>query len=118
MFYYTAIYYLFLKAVFFFSLVRIQVKFDTMKDHWLFLGILYTAGVAFLSYVFLFSWMPEFPWPGWQLRVARNFGVTPVQAFWAETLVLSTMYFRLLAKFDEGVIFWTLLLLGLLVVWF
>ena len=38
MFYYVASYYLVLKAVFFFSLVRIQIKFETMKDHWLFLG--------------------------------------------------------------------------------
>jgi hypothetical protein len=117
MFYYLASYYLFLKAVFFFSLVRTQVKFDTMKDHWLFLGILYTAGVAFLSYVFLFGWQ-KFQWAEWQLRVARNFGIAPEHAFVAETLIVSTLYFRLLAKFDEGVIFWTLLLLGLLVVWF
>jgi hypothetical protein len=117
MFYTVALYYLALKAMFFFSLVRIQVKFDTMKDHWLFLGILYTAGVAFLSYVFLFG-DRQFPWPAWQLRVSRNFGIAPEYAFWAETLILSTLYFRLLSKFDEGVIFWTLLLLGLLVVWF
>ena len=117
MFYYLASYYLFLKAVFFFSLVRIQVKFDTMKDHWLFLGILYTTGVAFLSYVFLFSWQ-KFDWDEWQLRVARGAGITPEQAFVAETFLLSTLYFWLMAKFDEGVIFWTLLLLGLLVVWF
>jgi hypothetical protein len=119
MFYSTAIYYLVLKAVFFFSLVRIQVKFDTMKDHWLFLGILYTAGVAFLSYVFLFAWrdpQQPFPWPAWHLRMARNFGLTPVQTFWARTLVVSVVYFRLLSKFEEGVIFWTLLLLGLVVV--
>jgi hypothetical protein len=117
MFYYLASYYLFLKVVFFFSLVRIQVKFDTMKDHWLFLGILYTTGVAFLSYVFLFSWQ-KFEWANWQLGVARNLGIRPEQAFVAETFVLSTVYFWLMAKFDEGVIFWTLLLLGLLVVWF
>jgi hypothetical protein len=106
-----------MKAVFFFSLVRIQVKFDTMKDHWLFLGILYTGGVAFLSYVFLLSWQ-DFDWATWQLRVAANFGVTPWQAFLGETLVLSTLYFWLMAKFDEGVIFWTLLLLGIPLVWF
>ncbi len=114
---YVALYYYFLKVVFFFSLVRIQVKFDTMKDHWLFLGILYTAGVAFLSYVFLFSW-EKFNWADWQLGVARNLGITPEQAFVGETFVLSTCYFWLMARFDEGVIFWTLLLLGLLVVWF
>jgi hypothetical protein len=117
MFYYLASYYLAIKAVFFFSLVRTQVKFETMKDHWLFLGILYTAGVAFLSYVFLFSWQ-KFQWADWQLRVARNFGIAPEYAFIAETFLLSTLYFWLMAKFDEGVIFWTLLLLGVLVVWF
>ena len=117
MFYTVALYYLALKAMFFFSLVRIQVKFDTMKDHWLFLGILFTAGVAFLSYVFLFSWQ-DFAWPPWQVQVARNFGVSPWQAWMVETLVLYTLYFRLMAKFDEGVIFWTLLLLGILLVMF
>jgi hypothetical protein len=117
MFLYTAGYYLVMKAAFFFSLVRIQVKFDTMKDHWLFLGILYTAGVAFLSYVFLMSWQ-EFPWPPWQLALAGRIGISPYQAFLAETLCLSTVYFWLMAKFDEGVIFWTLLLLGILLVWF
>jgi hypothetical protein len=106
-----------MKLAFFYSLVRLQVKFDTLKDHWLFLGILYTAGVAFLSYVFLFSWQ-DFPWPGWQVQVARNFGVTPWQAWMVETLVLYTLYFRLMAKFDEGVIFWTLLLLGIPLVWY
>ena len=112
-----AAYYLFMKALFFFSLVRIQVKFDTMRDHWLFLGILYTGGVAFLSYVFLFSWQ-DFAWPSWQVQVARNFGVSPWQAWMVETLVVYTLYFRLMAKFDEGVIFWTLLLLGIPLLWY
>lgn len=111
------LFYLFLKLVFFYSLVRIQVRFDTMKDHWLFLGMLYTGGIAFLSYVFLFSWQ-DYQWPNWHVRVARNFGVSPWVAWLAETLLLSTLYFRLLSKFDEGVIFWTLLLLGVLFVWF
>lgn len=117
MFLSAELYYYFLKVMFFFSLVRIQVKYETMKEHWLFLGILYTTGVAFLSYVFLFSWQ-AFPWADWQLRVARGVGITPEQAFWAETFLLSTLYFRLMARFDEGVVFWTLLLLGLPVVWF
>jgi hypothetical protein len=117
MFYYLAGYYLAIKAVFFFSLVRTLVKFETMKEHWLFLGVLYTAGVAFLSYVFLTSWQ-EFPWAPWQLSVAALVGVSPWQAFLGETLLLSTLYFWLLARFDEGVIFWTLLLLGILLVWF
>ena len=117
MFLSVAIYYLGMKLAFFYILVRLQVKFDTLKDHWLFLGILYTAGVAFLSYVFLFSWA-EFPWPSWQVRVAQNFGVSPWQAWLGETLLLYTLYFWLMAKFDEGVIFWTLLLLGIPLVWY
>jgi hypothetical protein len=117
MFFSMAVYYLFMKAVFFFSLVRTLTKFDTMKDHWLFLGILFTGGVAFLSYVFLFSWQ-DFPWPDWQVRVAQNLGVSPWQAWLGEVLLAYTMYFRLMAKFDEGVIFWTLLLLGIPLIWY
>jgi hypothetical protein len=106
------IYYYFIKIVFFFSLVRSQIKFDTLKDHWLFLGILYTLAVAFLSYVFLVSWMP-LNWASWQLQVAQKLGVSPWLAWLGETFLLSTLYFKLMARFDEGVIFWTLLLLGI-----
>jgi hypothetical protein len=94
-----------MKAVFLFSLVRISVKFETMKDHWLFLGVLYSAGVAFLSYVFIMAPQDVPPWREWQIWLAKFFG-------------LSTLYFYLLSKFDEGVIFWTVLLLGILLVWF
>jgi hypothetical protein len=117
MFYSLASLYLFMKFVFFYSLVRIQVKFEPMKDHYLFLGVLYTAGIAFLSYVFLVSWQ-TLNWAPWQNRVAQTLGVSPWLAWVGETLILSTLYFRLLAKFDEGVVFWTLLLVGLLLVWF
>jgi hypothetical protein len=117
MFFSIMTFYFFIKLFFFFSLVRIQVKFDMMKDHWLFLGILYTAGVAFLSFVFIESWQ-NLPWAPWQTRVAQRVGVSPWQAWVGETFLLSTFYFWLMAKFDEGVIFWTLLLLGVLVVLF
>ena len=50
------IYYYFIKITFFFSLVRAQVKYDLLRDHYLFLGVLYTAAVAFLSLRFLVSW--------------------------------------------------------------
>lgn len=117
MFLSALLYYYVFKVLFFFSLIRVQVKFETMKEHWLFLALAYTAGVAILSYVFLFSWQ-QFPWADWQLRAARAAGTTPEIAFLGETLLLSMLYFRLLARFDEGVIFWTLLLLGLLIVRF
>ena len=115
----VALYFMFMKIFFFFSLVRLQIKFDTLRDHWLFLGVLYTGGVAFLSYMFLFSWMGDnFRWPDWQVQFAGRLGVSPWKTWIGETLVLSTLYFRLLSKFDEGVIFWTLLLLGIPLVWY
>jgi hypothetical protein len=76
-----------------------------MKDHYVFLGVVYTLGIAFLSYVFLLSYQPAPDYRAWQIWLAK-------------TLVLATLYFWLMAKFDEGVIFWTLLLLGILLVWF
>jgi hypothetical protein len=115
--YSIASFYLFIKFVFFYSLVRTQVRFEPMKERWLFLGVLYTAGIAFLSYVFIVSWQ-RVTWAPWQNRVAQALGVSPWLAWVGETFLLSTLYFRLMAKFDEGVIFWTLLLLGLLLVWF
>jgi hypothetical protein len=112
MFLSVAIYCLFMKFAFLYGLVRIQVKFDMMKDHWLFLGILYACGAAFLSYVFLFSWQ-VFDWPTWQVRLAGRLGVAPWQSWLGMLFLLSILYFWLMAKYDEGVIFWTVLLLGI-----
>jgi hypothetical protein len=110
------LYYYLIKIGFFYSLVRLQVKFDLLKDHYLFLGILYTAAVAFLSFAFIISWQGQnIPDRALELRVSAALGITPWIAWLGETLVLSTIYFKLMAKFDEGVIFWTLLLLGIFV---
>src|SRR5262245_48485342 len=40
------------------------------------------------------------------------------QAWMVETLLLYRLYFWLMAKFDDGVIFWTLPLLGLPLLWY
>jgi hypothetical protein len=110
------LYYFLMKITYFYALVRSQVKFDLVKDHYLFLGILYTAGVAFLSLAFLVSWQgQDFPQRALEFRVSQALGVTLWVAWLIETLVLSTVYFKLMARFDEGVIFWTLLLLGIFV---
>jgi len=115
-----SIYYYFMKILFFFSLVRAQVKSDLLKDHFLFLGALYTAAVAFLSYAFLVSWQGQDIVPGrvLELRLSQTLGLSQWVVWLIETLVLSALYFKLMAKFDEGVIFWTLLLLGILVALF
>ena len=111
------IYYVFVKIVFFFMLVRTLIKFEPMQNHVLFLSLLYTAGVTFLSYAFIMSWQNP-SWAPWQNQVARAFGVSPWVAWLGETLVLSYVYFSLLVRFDEGVVFWTLLLLGCVLVLF
>lgn len=117
MFYSMASVYLLIKFVFFFGLVRASVKHEVLRERWLLLGVVYAVGVAFLSYVFLVSWQ-EFPWPLWQRRVAARVGVSPWLCWVGETFLLAALYFRLMERFDEGVLFWTLILLGLLVVWF
>ena len=106
MFYSMASIYLLMKGVFFFSLVHTLVKFDVMQRYYIFLAIIYTAGIAFLSYVFLWSWQDNPP----SLR-AREIWL-------AETFGIVTVYFWLLNRFDAGIIFWILLLLGLGIVWF
>jgi hypothetical protein len=113
-------YYYFIKIVFFFSLVRAQIKSDMLRDHYLFLSILYTAAVAFLSYAFLVSWQGEavVPGRGLEFQLSKLTGQSQWRVWLVETLILSAVYFKFLAKFDEGVIFWTLLLLGILVALF
>jgi hypothetical protein len=74
-----------------------------MTDHWLFLGVLYTAAVAFLSYIFVMA-PPEVPpvtWLQWQKGLLIVF-------------VASTVYFKLMSKFVEGgLMFWILLIVGI-----
>jgi hypothetical protein len=106
-----------MKIMFLYGLVRTQVKFEPMKEHWLLLAILYTGGVTILSYVFIFSMQP-FTAPPWQQRIAQAIGVSPWLAWVGETLLLSALYFRMLGKFDEGAFFWVLIVLGFALVWF
>ena len=69
------------------------------------------------SYNYVYEGRLRAPSPGEACPVLA-LGVSPWSAWVGETFVLSTLYFKLLARFDEGVIFWTLLLMGLLLVWF
>jgi hypothetical protein len=112
----VSIYFYLIKITFFYALVRSQVKYDLVKDHYLFLGILYTAAVAFLSLAFLSGLLGEdFPRRYLEYRVSKALGVSLWKAWLIETLLLSSLYFKLMARFDEGVVFWTLLMLGIFV---
>src|SRR5437868_1542482 len=97
------LYYFALKFAFFFMLVHSFVKYEPLQRHWLFLSLLYTAGVAFLSWVFLMAPRDVADWRPWETWLAV-------------TGVISALYFRLLARFDEGVLFWLLLIVGVAVV--
>jgi hypothetical protein len=101
------LYYLGMKTFFLFSIVRSLVVFDPLKRHWLFLACLYTAGVAFMSAIFYF-------WPN---RI-QPFSTREQQVWIGLTLVLTAIYFKLLIRFDEGIMFWVILLLGLGLVWY
>jgi hypothetical protein len=99
---YLSMIYFGMKFFFFFALVTALVKFEPLQKHTLFLSLLYTGAVAFLSYVFLISpgdviyWKSLRAWEYW-------LGIT---------FVLSLIYFKLLVRFDEGMLFWIVLLLG------
>jgi hypothetical protein len=110
--------YFFLKLMLFFSIVKALVKFETLGDHFLFLGILYTSLVAFISYVFVVS-TGQFRFNAWWvLAISRATGLSPWLSWLAATLVLSTVYFKLISKFEDGILFWILLVLGIPVVIF
>lgn len=105
--------YFFLKFMIFFSIVKALVKFETLGNHFLFLGILYTSIVAFISYVFILTTQPSAFHSDWVMRVHQMTGLSPWLSWLAATLGLSTLYFKLLSKFDEGILFWILLVLGI-----
>jgi hypothetical protein len=100
------LYYYLIKALFFFGLLRSFLKFDVLKDHYLFLAVLYTAGLAFLYWVYFMSWNPAADWRATEIWLGK-------------TLVLSALYFWLLGKYDEGFLFWILVLAGpVFFIWF
>jgi hypothetical protein len=99
-----SLYYFGLKIAFFFGLVRCFARFDVLHKYVVFLAALYTAGVAFLSWVFLIS-------PGMWRPTQQQWGI-----WLAVTFAITLVYFKLLDRFDEGFLFWILLALGCVVV--
>lgn len=90
-----------IKFVFFFSIVRSFVKYEPLHNHVIFLGCLYTAGVAFLSFVFLQSpRTDQINWMDWKVWLGLTF-------------LISTTYFWLLGKYEDGKIFWVLIVAGI-----
>ncbi len=99
------LYYVGLKAAFLYGLVHSFAKYESLQKHWLFLGLLYTAGIALLSWVFIMAPADAPDWWQWKLWLAKS-------------LVLAVVYFRLLERFEEGFLFWLLLVAGLGLVYY
>ena len=110
--------YFFLKFMLFFSIVKALVKFETLGEHFLALGVLYTALVAFISYIFILTTQPAAFHARWIMRLNHDTGLSPWLIWLGATLVISTLYFKLLSKFDEGIAFWILLIVGVGIVIF
>ena len=97
-------YYYAIKAAFFFGLVHSFVKFENLQKHWFSIALLYTAGLALLSWVWIIA-------PGRSdVATWRNWLIA--------SGVIAVIYFKLLERFDEGTLFWMLLMAGLGVVYF
>lgn len=94
------LYYFGLKGFLLITLVRTFVVHEPMQRHWLFLSILYTAFLAALSWVFWVNLDPGLRPDVWHVWLAESF-------------VLIAIYFKLLAKFDQGFFFWVIFLAGL-----
>lgn len=111
------VYYFAIKLMFFFSLFKAQLRFATVRKHPLLLALIYSLVVAFLSMTMLPS-PQDTSWAIWQLQLAAKLGISPWRAWVGETFVIATIYFWLLARFDEGILFFSLFLLGFLVILF
>ena len=111
------IYYAAIKLMFFYSLVRAQVKSEALQKHYIFLAFIYTLAVAFLSAMLVFSWL-DGNWAPWQIVVAQKLRISPWLSWLLQTFVISAIYFKLIYRFDEGMIFVILIILGLGVVYF
>ena len=74
-----------------------------MQRHTLFLAVLYAACVALLSFIFVVGPQPASSLQRWEYWLGITF-------------LLSTLYFVLLVRFEEGFLFWILLILGIGVV--
>ena len=95
-----------LKGFYLLSLARSYVVFDALQKQWLVFPILYTIGLALLSWVFILGMNPGIPTDVWKIWLAKSFG-------------LAVLYFKLLKTFDSGLLFWIVLLGGWLgLTWF
>jgi hypothetical protein len=93
------IYYFALKIAFLLALIRSAVKFEPLQDRPVFLAVLATAGVGFLSWVFVVGGLGynQLKWEHWLVSF----------------FLLTWLYFWLLKRCAEtGFAWWVILLSG------
>lgn len=120
------LYYFALKTLFLLALVKSLTQFEQLQKRGTFLAGLYTAALAFLSWVFILA--PNKENPGWrslEIELGRMVGLFSVKDPWpvqvqrawllwlGESFSLTSIYFGLMARFDEGALFWIILLGGM-----
>jgi hypothetical protein len=92
--------YLVIKAAFFATLLKAFVSSESLQEKPWLMALVYTGGVAALSYIYFVmggAISPDY-WKHWVIV----------------NLVLSFLYYWLLARFEDvAVIYWTVLILGL-----
>ncbi len=119
------IYYFAIKVAFFLGLLRSFLKSEPLQNHPNFLAFLYAAGLTFLSWVFLVSPQEVVSWGAWETKLALRLlprsqtvpallGWRAWQIWLVATWFLTAFYYRLLTRFDEGAIFWLIVLGGTL----
>lgn len=85
-----------------FTLAGALIRVEPLREQTFVFSLLYTAGVAFLSWVFLIAPATRNFWPSWRAW----------QVWLAVTCVLSFVWFRALAWLEEKTLFWLVLFLG------
>lgn len=100
------LYYLGLKGLLIIALSRAIAMYEDFQKHWIFFSLLYTAGVGALSWVFVLSMNPQIPDEAWQHWLVKTF-------------LVAAIYFKLLSRFDQGIMFWLIFPLGVVgLLWF
>ncbi|WP_152052559.1 hypothetical protein [Tautonia marina] len=100
----VAIFYLVIKGAFLAALVKAFTSSDSLMEKPIMMAVIYTLGIAGLSYVYLNPSMLREMGISWEDR----------RIWLGTTFLLAALYFWLLAKFENaGALWWAILMLGL-----
>lgn len=113
-----------IKAAFLIVLLKPFFKSEALQSRPLLMAGIYTAGIAFLSWLLLVEPQDVVMWRSWEMQLAKRvlpasqtgpalLGWRAWQLWLVGTLGLSWLYYWLLDRFDMGMLFWLILFGGL-----